>query len=72
MPQTVEITSTNFSGEQVNIIFTPNGSNNSYGLGIQTIPFTFDSSTIGDNINIYGKYSINAINTNCTHVLVIN
>lgn len=72
MSQTVEITSANFSGEQVNIIFTPNGSDNSYGLGTQTLPFTFDSSIIGDNIDVYGKYSINVINTNCTHVLVIN
>ncbi len=72
MPQTVEITSNNFSGEQVNIIFTPQDSNISYGLGTQTIPYTFDSSILGSNINVLGTYSINVINSNCNHILVIN
>ena len=72
MGQTVEITSANFSGQQVNVIFTPTGSNNEYGLGIKTIPFTFDSSTIGNNINVQGTYSINIVNTSCSHLLVIS
>lgn len=72
MSQTVEITSSNFSGEQVNIIFTPTNSEISYGLGIQTIPYTFDSSILGNNINVQGTYSINVINSNCTHILVIS
>jgi hypothetical protein len=72
MSQSVEISSVNFSGEQANIIFTPNGSDISYGLGIQTLPYIFDTNTIGGNISVYGKYSINILNTNCTHVLVIN
>lgn len=72
MPQTVEITSVNFSGEQVNIIFTPNNSDISYGLGNQTIPFIFDSSILGNGINVQGTYSINVINSNCTHILVIS
>jgi hypothetical protein len=72
MSQTVEITSNNFSGEQVNIIFTPQDSNISYGLGTQTIPYTFDSSILGSNINVLGTYSINVINSNCNHILVIN
>ena len=63
MSQTVEITSNNFSGEQVNIIFTPQGSDISYGLGEQTIPYTFDSSILGSNINVLGSYSINIINS---------
>jgi len=72
MSQTVEITSLNFSGQQANVIFTPYNSEISYGLGIKTIPFTFDSSIIGNNILVTGKYSINIINSNCNHVLVIN
>jgi len=72
MPQTVLINSINFSGEQVNIIFTPNNSDISYGLGNQTIPYTFDSSILGNNINVQGTYSINVLNTNCTHILVIS
>ncbi len=72
MPQQVEINSVNFSGQQVNVIFTPNNSEISYGLGTKTIPFIFDSSTIGTDINVSGKYSIVIENTNCTHVLVIN
>ena len=72
MSQTVEITSNNFSGEQVNIIFTPQGSDISYGLGEQTIPYIFDSSILGSNINVLGIYSINVINSNCNHILVIN
>jgi hypothetical protein len=72
MSQTVEITSLNFSGQQANVIFTPYNSDISYGIGIKTIPFIFNSSTIGDNILVTGKYSINILNTNCTYVLVIN
>jgi hypothetical protein len=72
MSQTVEITSINFSGQQANVIFTPDNSDISYGLGIKTIPFTFDSSIIGDNILVIGKYSINILNSNCSYVLVIN
>jgi|688.fasta_scaffold160133_2 hypothetical protein len=72
MPQTVEISSINFSGEQVNIIFTPQGTETSYGLGLQTLPYIFDSSIIGNNINVQGSYSINIINSNCTHILVIS
>jgi hypothetical protein len=72
MPQTVEISSINFSGEQANIIFTPNGSNVSYGLGIQYLPYIFDSSTIGEEIDALGTYSINIVNSNCTHILVIS
>jgi hypothetical protein len=72
MSQTVEITSLNFSGQQVSVVFTPYNSDISYGLGIKTIPFTFDSSIIGDNILVIGKYSINILNTNCSYILVIN
>jgi hypothetical protein len=72
MAQTVEISSVNFSGEQVNIIFTPQGTNSEYGLGVQTIPYLFDSSILGNNINVQGTYSINVINSNCNNILVIN
>jgi hypothetical protein len=72
MSQTVEISSVNFSGEQANIIFTPQGTNTEYGLGTQTIPYLFDSSILGNNINVQGTYSINIINSNCTHILVIS
>ena len=72
MPQTVEISSINFSGEQANIIFTPQGTETPYGLGMQILPYTFDSSVLGNNINVQGTYSINIINSNCTHILVIS
>jgi hypothetical protein len=71
MPNSVEITSNNFSGEQVNIVFTPNGSDISYGLGTQTIPFLFDTKTINNELDIYGKYSIDIIDSKCTYILVI-
>jgi hypothetical protein len=72
MASTVEITSNNFSGQQVTVVFTPKNSEISYGLGVKTIPFLFDSSIISNNIDVIGSYSINIINTNCTHILVIN
>ena len=71
MASTVEITSNNFSGQQVTVVFTPINSEISYGLGVKTIPFLFDSSIISNNIDVIGSYSINIINTNCTHILVI-
>jgi hypothetical protein len=69
MPQTVIISSVNFSGEQANIMFTPTGSNESFGLGTQLLPYTFDSSSI--NKDIYGTYSLSIINSNCYYNLVI-
>jgi hypothetical protein len=69
MSQTVIISSVNFSGEQANIMFTPTGSNESFGLGTQLLPYTFDSSLI--NKDIYGTYSISTITSNCNYILVI-
>lgn len=72
MGQTIVISSINFSGEQANIIFTPSNSLESYGLGIQTIPFTFDTSIINSSLVATGTYSINIINSNCSYILVVN
>ena len=69
MSQTVIISSINFSGEQANIMFTPTGSDESFGLGTQSLPYTFDSSSI--NRDIYGTYSLSIVNSNCNYVLVI-
>jgi hypothetical protein len=71
MANAVEISSINFSGQQANIIFTPNGSEISYGLGIQTLPYMFNTLSINDTIDIYGKYSIDLISSNCSYILVI-
>jgi hypothetical protein len=71
MGQSVVISSINFSGEQANVIFTPQNSSSSYGLGIKTIPFTFNTSIINDNLSVNGTYSINIINSNCNYILVI-
>jgi hypothetical protein len=65
------IQSVNYSGYEANIIFTPSGSEISYGLGTQIIPYIFDSSILGNNININGKYSINILDTNCSYILVV-
>ena len=71
MSQQVEISTINFSGQEANIIFTPTGSEVSYGLGKQTLPYIFNTSIIGKNINVSGKYSINIVNTNCSYMLLI-
>ena len=65
------IQSANYSGYEVNIVFTPTNSEASYGLGTQILPYIFDSSTIGNNIDVNGKYSINIIDTNCSYILVV-
>jgi|LakMenE01Jun11ns_1017448.scaffolds.fasta_scaffold9821993_2 hypothetical protein len=72
MGQTIVISSNNFSGEQANIIFTPSNSSESYGLGIQTLPYTFDTSIIDNNLNATGTYSIKLINSSCSYILVVN
>jgi len=69
MGQQIVIYSETFSGQQANIIFTPVNSNNSYSLGIQVIPFTFDTDTINSSLNVYGKYSIDIIESNCNYIL---
>jgi len=72
MGQTIVISSNNFSGDQANIIFTPSNSSESYGLGIKTLPYTFDTSIIDNNLNATGTYSINLINSSCSYILVVN
>ena len=71
MAQQVEINSLNFSGEQVTVVFTPTGSDVSYGLGVKTIPFIFDTSTIDDSLSANGTYTFNLLDTNCSYILVI-
>ena len=67
----IKLESINYSGYEANIIFTPTNSETSYGLGTQIIPYIFDSSILGNNININGKYSINILDTNCSYILVV-
>ena len=71
MGQQVEISSINYSGSQANIIFTPTGSDKSYGLGIQNIPYIFNTNSVSELESVNGKYSIQIIDTNCSFVLVI-
>jgi hypothetical protein len=71
MGQTIIIESNNFSGDQVNIIFTPTNSSVSYGLGIQTLPYTFNTDIINSNLNVTGIYSIQILNTNCSYILKV-
>jgi hypothetical protein len=71
MYQEVEISSTNYSGYQANVIFTPENTDTSYGLGVKTIPFLFNTLSIPNITTIKGTYSIDIVNSSCSFVLVI-
>ena len=66
----VQISSSNFSGQSVNVIFTPSDMSNVYGLGTRQIPFTFTSTTISSTLQVYGTYTI-VSSANCITFLVI-
>ena len=66
----VEISSNNFSGQSVNILFTPTDSNQIYGLGSHLIPYTFTSTTISNTLEVYGTYTL-VSSAHCITFLVI-
>jgi len=71
MQQEITLSSVNFSGETVKIMFTPTDSERAYYLGEQTLPYVFSSNTISPNLNVYGDYFINVINRNCTYTISV-
>ena len=66
----IEISSNNFSGQSVNILFTPTDTTQVYPLGNQIIPYTFTSTTISNNLEVYGTYTL-VSSANCITFLVV-
>jgi hypothetical protein len=71
MQQQIIIESINFSGESAEIMFTPYNGSNYYFLGLQTLPYTFDSSLLVPEQNVYGTYSIYVVDKKCTYSLYV-
>jgi hypothetical protein len=66
----IQISSSNFSGQSVNVLFTPADLSNVYSLGSRQIPFTFTSTTISSTLQVYGTYSIMS-SAHCLTFLIV-
>jgi hypothetical protein len=66
---TITIQSNNYNGEQVSIVFTPQGSTTIINLGIQTLPYVFNPSLLTPPREVYGTYSILSLEGVCLNIL---
>lgn len=62
----IVIQSINYSGESATILFTPANQTQVFNLGVQTLPYTFNSSLLNPPQTIYGTYTILTLDDNCT------
>lgn len=69
MSQTITISSINFSGEQVSIVFTPQGTSNVINLGVQVLPYVFNPSLLTPPRDVYGTYTILSLSGVCLNIL---
>lgn len=63
--ETIIIQSVNYSGETAAIVFTPNNSTTIYNIGAVTLPYTFNPTSINQNLTIFGTYSILVTGSDC-------
>lgn len=66
MSNIIVIESNNYDGFIANILFNPSNSDEVINLGNVTLPFTFEPYLLIPPREIYGTYTINVIEPNCT------
>ena len=66
MSKFIIIESKNYEGSIANILFNPSNSEEVINLGDVTLPFTFEPSLLIPPREIYGVYTINVLEPNCT------
>lgn len=76
MSKSIIISSINYDGEQANILFKPDNSNDTINLGIDTLgvvtlPYTFDPSTLTPPREVFGTYTILVVGTDCPNLLTV-
>ena len=76
MSKSIIISSINYDGEQANILFKPDNSNDTINLGINTLgvvtlPYTFEPSTLTPPREVFGLYTILVVGTDCPSLLTV-
>jgi hypothetical protein len=69
MSKSIIISSINYDGEQATILFKPYNSNDTVNLGIKTLPYTFEPSTLTPPREVYGSYTILVTGSDCPNFL---
>lgn len=69
MSYIITINSVTYDGELASILFNPQGTDVVINLGVQTLPFTFDSSLLLPQRQVYGNYTILVQGSDCSKIL---
>ena len=71
MSKSIIISSINYDGEQATVLFKPDNSNATVNLGIVTLPYTFEPSTLTPPREVFGTYTILLVGTDCPNLLKV-
>lgn len=69
MNNTITISSNNFNGELVNILFKPDNQDITINLGDVNIPYSFNTEGIIPPCEVYGTYTILVKSTDCPYFM---
>lgn len=69
MSYIITINSVTYDGELASILFNPQGTDVVINLGIQTLPFTFNSGLLSPPRQVYGVYTILVQGSDCSKTL---
>lgn len=69
MSYIITINSVTYDGELASILFNPQGTDLVINLGLQTLPFTFNSGLLNPQREIYGNYTILVQGSDCSKIL---
>ena len=69
MGERIIISSNNFNGELVNILFKPDNQDITINLGDVNIPYSFNSDGIVPPCDVYGTYTILVKSSECPYIM---
>lgn len=69
MNQKIRIQTSNFSGQDAQLLFKPDNDNVVINLGIVTLPYTFESELLNPPREVYGTYTILITGSDCPNIL---